>query len=246
MKKVRLLSLSLITTLICSLVPGVAASKYTTSSEKKEYDSVISDSNSSCDVYVEIGSNFRITIPKEIVLDGTTKEGSYLVCVEGDIAGMEVVKVVPEDTVKLYSTDKAEVIGNISQDKTKWFCDEILDDNIVIGKGTIEADAITAGSWNGSFNFNISINEVSPLMLSTNIVTLGTTSSTQVNAYYIKEDVSNLVTWTSDNEDITVSNGLIQTSENVKAGDTATITITTTESSVMPMANGEELPEFIM
>lgn len=158
MKKVRLLSLSLITTLICSLVPGVAASKYTTSSEKKEYDSVISDSNSSCDVYVEIGSNFRITIPKEIVLDGTTKEGSYLVCVEGDIAGMEVVKVVPEDTVKLYSTDKAEVIGNISQDKTKWFCDEILDDNIVIGKGTIEADAITAGSWNGNFNFNISLN----------------------------------------------------------------------------------------
>jgi len=161
MKKIKLLSLALTGTLIFSSVPVYANTRYTDSThEVIEIDTPISkDDNSNCDVYAEIGSEFKVTIPKHITLDGATKKGTYNVSVEGDIAGKETIKVIPDEAVTLSSKDKTDVIGTIAQDKTKWSYNEILSDNKVLGNGLIDANKITAGAWNGTFNFNISLTE---------------------------------------------------------------------------------------
>lgn len=107
-------------------------------------------------VYAEIGSEFTVTIPKKIVLDGESKTGTYTVSVEGDIAGNEYVSVKPDETVVLSSNNLADVTASISQDKTEWYYSEMLE-NGVIGNGAIDANGITAGVWNGTFNFNIKL-----------------------------------------------------------------------------------------
>ncbi len=161
MKKIKFLSLVLTGTLIFSSVPVYANTQYTDSThEVINVDTpVTEDSNSNCDVYAELGSEFKVTIPKKVTLDGSTKSGTYQVLVEGDIAGKETIKVIPDEAVTLSSKDKADVIGTIAQDKTKWTYNEILSDNKVLGNGEIDANGITAGAWNGTFNFNINLTE---------------------------------------------------------------------------------------
>ena len=108
-------------------------------------------------VYAEIGSEFKVTIPKKIVLDGATKSGTYTVTVEGDIAGLEIVNVTPDSAVTLSSKDKADVIGTITQDKLNWTYSEIYTDSKILANGAISAQGITAGAWNGTFNFAIKL-----------------------------------------------------------------------------------------
>jgi hypothetical protein len=108
-------------------------------------------------VYAEIGSVFKVTIPKKITIDGTTKSGSYTVTVTGDIAGVEIIKVEPEVSVTLSSVNLTDVIAPISQDKINWKYDEMLDGTNIIANGAINASDITAGSWTGNFNFNIKL-----------------------------------------------------------------------------------------
>ena len=108
-------------------------------------------------VYAEIGSEFKVTIPKKIVLSGTTKSGTYTVTVEGDIAGLEVISVTPDSAVTLSSKDKADVIGTITQDKLNWTYSEIYTDSKILANGSISASGITAGAWNGTFNFAIKL-----------------------------------------------------------------------------------------
>ena len=55
-----------------------------------------------------------------IVLSGSEKKASYYVKVEGDIAGLETVSVVPESEFALNSNNKASQIANITQDKIEW------------------------------------------------------------------------------------------------------------------------------
>ena len=97
-----------------------------------------------------VASTFSVSVPKTIQLDGAKKSASYKVTCSGDFPANKKVTVVPEANVTLFSVNKSEVIAAISQDKTEW----LYDDNTE-GKGTITADTISAGIWNGVFNFNI-------------------------------------------------------------------------------------------
>ena len=106
-------------------------------------------------VFAEISNIYNITIPKTIVLNGQEKKASYYVKVEGDIAGYQVLNVVPDDFFYLYSINKDGAITSIYQDKTSWTYDEFN----VLAEGTVLADFITAGKWKGTFNFNIFIDE---------------------------------------------------------------------------------------
>ena len=145
---------------ITNVMPAYANTQYTNSSTSVEKtQTTTKDDNLACDVYAELGSTFKVTIPKKVTLDGATKKGTYNVTVEGDIAGLEVVNVTPDEAVTLSSKDKADVIGSITQDKTAWTYNQILSDNKVIGNGEIDANKITAGAWNGTFNFNIKLTE---------------------------------------------------------------------------------------
>lgn len=113
--------------------------------------------SSETSVYAELGSEFLVTIPKSITLSGLSKTGIYTVSVEGDIAGYEKINVIPDETFTLNSSGLAGITANINQDKTSWTYGEILTDSKIIGNGLIEASNLTAGKWNGAFNFNINL-----------------------------------------------------------------------------------------
>ena len=106
MKKIRLLSLILAFTMLFSSIPVNADTQYTDSNHTIENQNTFTDGEQSTTVYAEIGSEFKVTIPKKITLDGATKSGTYKVTVEGDIAGLETIKVQPDASVALNSKDK--------------------------------------------------------------------------------------------------------------------------------------------
>lgn len=103
------------------------------------------------DVFAELASVYKITIPKTIVLNGKEKKASYFIKVEGDIAGYEEITVIPDENFSLNSTGKNMQTAIISQDKTTWKVSS-FDIN---ANGQIKAPNITAGKWTGTFNFNI-------------------------------------------------------------------------------------------
>ena len=102
-----------------------------------------------------IASRFSVRLPKTITLDGSKKSASYKVTCEGDFPGNQKVVAVPDAAVTLSSNDKADVVAPISQDKTEWLYNE----SNVEGNGSVNAAGITAGDWNGVFNFNISLDD---------------------------------------------------------------------------------------
>ena len=127
------------------------------SEEYVEYqDSDDEDFEPATSVFAEIGSSYKVTIPKVIVLSGVTKKAEYYVKVEGDIASYETIYVIPEDKVDLYSNNKSVQEGIIVQDKTAWTYSTLSTN----ANGTIVAEGLTAGNWTGTFWFNININKV--------------------------------------------------------------------------------------
>ena len=110
----------------------------------------------SANVFAELGSQYKVTIPKTIVLSGTLKSASYHVKAEGDIAGDETIDVTPDDNFNLYSVNKDTQTASVSQDRTSWFYSN-LNEN---ANGQIKAPTITAGKWQGTFNFNINLTKV--------------------------------------------------------------------------------------
>lgn len=124
--------------------------------EKIEYDeNTNTDFENSASVFAEIGSVYKVTIPKVVVLSGESKDASYIVKVEGDIAGYESIFVVPDDTFNLYSSGKDKQVANVSQDKTSWTASSISS----LANGKIQAPTLTAGKWTGTFNFDINFNK---------------------------------------------------------------------------------------
>ncbi len=107
-------------------------------------------------VFAQIASEYRVTIPKVIVLSGETKSAEYYVKAEGDIATYEIIKVIPDKTVTLSSYNKEPVDANIIQNFVFW-CWNDLDQK---AEGKIKADNISAGKWTGTFNFEISLGNI--------------------------------------------------------------------------------------
>ncbi len=114
------------------------------------------DFSTETSVFAQVGSEYKVTIPKVIVLSGKTKNAQYYVKVEGDIASYETINVVPDETVDLYSINKSVQIGIISQDKTAWTYSTLATD----ANGIVKAEELDAGKWSGVFCFNIYINKV--------------------------------------------------------------------------------------
>ena len=111
-----------------------------------------------CEVYATLPSSFTVKIPKTVILTGAANSsGSYTVKVSGDIAGDEVITVKPDESVAMKQSGKTDVTATIEQTKTTW---TVEDAGLVGGlstTGTITASGLTAGQWEGSFNFDISL-----------------------------------------------------------------------------------------
>ena len=138
-------------------------------------DPVTTDGSQACEVDASIASTFAVTVPKKITLDGSTKSGAYSVTCKGDIAGNEGVSVVPDATFAMSQTGKANVQAAVTQEKTVFRGSDYtgdLDDAVKMGSlaagdstgtaidGSIAAPDLSAGAWNGAFNFTIGLKEV--------------------------------------------------------------------------------------
>ena len=114
-------------------------------------------------------STFNVTIPKNIVLDGNTGTGNYEVFVNGNIVEGEsaIINVIPDTNFQLknlVNISKSSRNAYVSQDKISWEYDDIVKG--IKTKGVIQANNITAGKWQGNFNFKVSI-EVKSMSIST-------------------------------------------------------------------------------
>lgn len=123
------------------------------------------------EVLYELGSTFSVVIPKRIVLDATSKDSDYAVRVYGDISSDKKVTVAPQDAlngpedpagINFYMKDqaekgvkKADVQADVTQDVVDWTSAEVTADTSK--NGNVAASTITAGSWKGTFNFNIAL-----------------------------------------------------------------------------------------
>ena len=58
------------------------------------------------DVFAKIASIYKVTIPKTVVLSGSSKSANYIIKAEGDIAGYEFLNIMPDESFKLYSKNK--------------------------------------------------------------------------------------------------------------------------------------------
>lgn len=104
------------------------------------------------------------SLPTTIIVSGTpTTEGKYVgeysVGVSGNMSGDKVVTIEPESAnVTLKQKGKNDKSASISQEQTEFSTDDFK--NKTRTNGAVTADSLTAGSWNGTFNFNISYQQV--------------------------------------------------------------------------------------
>ena len=155
MRKMKLASLALAGLMLAgTMMPAMAYENSTANVDATAEITAPVDAEE-CEVYAEVGSDFTVTIPKKITLDGATKTGSYTVSCTGNIAGDEYVSVTP-----------ADVTASVTQETTK-FRDNLFTGTKGAGEAlmsegasaTIDAAGLTAGEWNGIFNFAINLNQ---------------------------------------------------------------------------------------
>lgn len=184
MRKKVLASLSLAAAMIATTMPAMAATPVegghgfdthpgVTPADVCEEQTIDRDESAQCDVYAKVGSTFTVTIPKKITLAGATKTGSYTVSCTGDIAGNEYVSVTPDNSFMMKQTGKNDVTTIVSQAVNKFRGNNYVKSLNVDGTeakmqdgatGAIYADGsngsgtLTAGAWNGTFNFAIALN----------------------------------------------------------------------------------------
>ena len=109
-------------------------------------------------VKVSKSSWFKVTIPKNIVLDGSKKDiysQNYEVTIEGDLSGHETIYVEPDTSFILSdSLGQKQIRANITQQETSFTVPKVgtLEKETT---GTISTSKIEAGSYKGSFNFVI-------------------------------------------------------------------------------------------
>ncbi len=230
-KTLRILSLGLaVTTALSTSTPVLAydVDEHDNSIESVEYQNTADeDFKDATNVFAQLGSEYKVTIPKVIVLSGTTKDARYYVKVVGDIAGDESVNVVPDSTFLLNAKNKDAQTAAINQDRTSWTYSKLGTD----ANGTIKADGITAGDWKGTFNFNIDLTKVLAdiVLPATDDPTFSITVEAGENKKLVSTSAE-VESFTSDNEDVVKVNpdGTFVT---VGAG-TATLTIVDKDGNV--------------
>lgn len=122
-------------------------------------------------------STYNILIPKNIVLNGNTGIAEYNLFVNGNIASGETSNLsinpdsnnfILKNITKNKDIAKKSLNATITQNDTNWSYSEIK--NGTTKKGKIKVSNLTAGNWNGTFNFAVKINTNSMKINSSNYV----------------------------------------------------------------------------
>lgn len=216
MKKKKIISLCMAAIMAVSIVPMTAfaassvgsTSTDTTVGEdtaqgaKTQYSEMgISDTQTQVYLTVE-DKDLIASLPTTIIVSGTpTTEGKYVgeysVGVSGDMSGDKVVTIEPESAnVALKQKGNNDKMASISQQQTVFNSDDFK--NKTRTNGTVTADSLTAGSWNGKFNFNIRCQQVqynyySSIELAANDANNMTTANADVSKDDINKAVAALV-----------------------------------------------------
>ena len=120
--------------------------------------------NTTEDVNVKVTqpSTFSVIIPKEIVLEEVTAptyEEDYTVVVKGDVAGNQTVTVEPTATkFDLSQNGKNNIEAQVEQQETTANSSELANNASKSLAGTVTTNDVTAGSWAGTFSFEIGLN----------------------------------------------------------------------------------------
>lgn len=134
---------------------------------------ITADATEACQVYATQGSTFSVSIPKVIILDGTAgaaNDATYKVTAKGNIAGNEVITIAPEASFLMTQTGKADLTTTVDQTVQKFVAqttDPAAEDTkngvnpttALETTGTVTAAGMEAGSYAGTFDFTISLNE---------------------------------------------------------------------------------------
>lgn len=142
---------------VLSITPAYAAVE-----ETQELDTA---ETAETTVYADIDTEYTVTLPKTIKLDSADKNSDYTVNVKGDIAGTYMVNVVPDSSFTMSTDGKESVTANVTQTQTSFNYTELSanDGNGTTTTGSVAAPGLTAGSWNGKFNFNVEMKTKSGL-----------------------------------------------------------------------------------
>ena len=173
MRKNRIISFCMALVMLAGAVPttALAASTGSTANNtsigqdiaqgaKTEYSTINSNTDTQTEVYLTADdSDLIVSVPTTIIVSGTpTTDGKYVgeysVGVDGDMSGDKTVIIEPESTdVTIKQLGKNNKTATVTQNQTEFTSDDFANKKITNGK--ITAEGLTAGSWNGTFNFNI-------------------------------------------------------------------------------------------
>lgn len=122
-----------------------------------------------------VNGKVQVGVPTTIIIDGKANAEGYYVGeasgkVKGNISGATVISVVPDNEVTLHSQGKNDVTAPIEQNYTQFvvetseltgekvnkFVTPSFNDKAVFDV-SIKTKDLTAGSWSGTFNYNISL-----------------------------------------------------------------------------------------
>lgn len=136
-------------------------------SEMPSIDDLYTGASKKTEVEVSQSATFKVIIPKKITLDGRRgqpNDADYEVTVVADIPGEQVINVVPDSSFKMSTAGKVDITATVTQDVTEWSvaldgADKLMADAGVSKTGNVAVENLTAGSWKGQFDFNISITD---------------------------------------------------------------------------------------
>ena len=149
----KILCAGLSAAMICSsAIPAFAA----------EEQEITPDHNAKTQVSANIDSSAVVWLPTSVVLSGKANAqhkytAEYGVRVQGNIAGEEKITIIPDESVVLKQQGKENVTATITQEKQEFTYSDLKDGATSTSTGTITANSLSAGSWNGSFNFTVSV-----------------------------------------------------------------------------------------
>ena len=208
---------------------GDVVGKDENQSATSKYAEYSDDTAASTDVYVSQKSTFSVVAPVVAVLNGKAGEvnsGDVRYKVFGNIAADEKIVVEPDTSFALHQDGKKDITctiegkGGIPQTEFTYLDGVRPDEADALTQDyTITAQNLTAGSWSGSFNTNISL-EQSPLPGYTTLYEydLSATENDNVKAYYMvpNENTSPIeVQTTSDDSSVTANANLLSSVTNM-------------------------------
>lgn len=114
-------------------------------------------------VELEKAETYTVTLPKSIVLDGSSDSTTlpYNVNAVGEIGTTHFVRVIPMGGAKLYNEDGTVSLDlNVTLDKRRWTDTEVVSTSGANETaGTMSVDSITPGTWVGKVRFYVTLDD---------------------------------------------------------------------------------------